>query len=232
MNELDRLRTVYDERDRRYRNTNKYSLFNPAYLFTQQQLNRGVLSLLRHHGLEKLNDKVILDLGCGDGRYLIDFLEWGAVPDRLHGVDLLPKSLAAAHSRLGDSPLICADGQYLPYKPHTFDLVIQYTVFTSILNPGVKSNLSKEMLRIVKPNGVIIWYDFWINPTNPDTRGIRPAEIRSLFPNCRYNFKRITLAPPISRRVVPHSWILALLLEKIALFNSHFLAAILPNSNS
>ena len=74
------------------------------------------------------------------------------------------------------------------------------------------------------------WYDFWLNPTNPQTRGIRPAEIRRLFPNCRYEFHKITLAPPIARRVVPISWMLALFLESLKIFNSHYLVAIRPQS--
>jgi len=50
----------------------------------------------------------------------------------------------------------------------------------------------------------------------------------SLFPNCRYEFHRITLAPPIARRVVPVSWMLALFLESLKIFNSHYLVAIRP----
>jgi hypothetical protein len=74
-------------------------------------------------------------------------------------------------------------------------------------------------------------YDFRLNPTNPQTRGIsyfsiRPAEIKRLFPNCHYEFHRITLAPPIARRVVPISWMLALFLESLKIFNSHYLAVI------
>ena len=71
-----------------------------------------------------------------------------------------------------------------------------------------------------------MWYDFWLNPTNPQTKGIRPAEIRQLFPGCRCSFQRITLAPPLARRIIPLSWGLGLLLEGLKLFNSHYLAAI------
>ena len=45
-----------------------------------------------------------------------------------------------------------------------------------------------------------------MTPINPQTRSIRPAEIRRLFPNCRYDFRRISLAPPLARRTVPLSW--------------------------
>ena len=84
------------------------------------------------------------------------------------------------------------------------------------------------MMRVVKAGGLILSYDFWLNPTNPQTRGIRPSEIRRLFPGCRFEFQRITLAPPIARRSVPISWLLSAFLEKLSLFNSHYLVAIQP----
>ena len=70
-----------------------------------------------------------------------------------------------------------------------------------------------------KPGGMILWYDFWLNPINPQTRGIRPAEIKRLFPNCLYEFHRITLAPPIARKLAPISWGLCLFLESLKIFN-------------
>ena len=105
---------------------------------------------------------------------------------------------------------------------------MQYTVFSSVLDDSVKANLALEMLRVLRPDGMIIWYDFWLNPTNPQTRGIRPAEIRRLFPNCRYEFRRITLAPPIAHALAGRSWLLCYLLEKLWIFNTHYLAGIRP----
>jgi len=95
------------------------------------------------------------------------------------------------------------------------------------------------MQRVLKPGGMILSYDFRLNPINPQTRGtsyfsIRPAEIKQLFPNCGYEFHRITLAPPIARRLVPISWGLCLFLESLKIFNSvpfgdtHYLVAIRP----
>ena len=80
----------------------------------------------------------------------------------------------------------------------------------------------RVVLKVLRRHG----YDFWLNPTNPQTRGIRPKEIRRLFPNCRYEFHRITLAPPLARRIVPISWLLAATLEKLWVLNTHYLVAI------
>ncbi len=83
---------------------------------------------------------------------------------------------------------------------------------------------------MVCPAGKARQYDSWLNPTEPQTRGIRPAEIKQLFPNCRYEFHRITLAPPIARKLVPISWGLCLFLENLKIFNTHYLVAIRPFS--
>ena len=74
--------------------------------------------------------------------------------------------------------------------------------------------------------GELVGYGFWLNPSNPQTRSIRPTEIRCLFPGCASDFRKITLAPPLARRVVPLSWIAAYLLEKLSVFNSHYLVGI------
>ena len=103
-------------------------------------------------------------------------------------------------------------------------------MFTSVLDEAVKANLAGEMLRVLRPGGMILWYDFWLNPTNPQTEGIKPSEIRRLFPGCDFEFRRITLAPPLARRLVPVSWVVAFLLEKLRVFNSHYLVAIRPLS--
>ena len=226
--DLSRLRLEYADREFRLTGSDIYSPFNSANLFTRQQHQRDMVRMLRQWGCYPLSNRVIMELGCGRGGVLLEYLSYGVMADNLNGCDILFNSLMKAYARLPFLPLINADGQSLPYPAGVFDLVIQSTVFTSILDDTIRQNLAREMLRVLHPEGTIIWYDFWLNPTNPQTRGIRPFEIRKLFPNCAYKFKRVTLAPPIARRLVPVSWIFAALLEKIKIFNSHYLVIIQP----
>jgi hypothetical protein len=102
----------------------------------------------------------------------------------------------------------------------------QFTAFSSILEMSVKESMASEMLRVLKDDGVIVWYDFWWNPTNQQTAGIQLKEIRHLFPGCQFSWKKITLAPPITRRIVPLSWSFALFLESLKVFNTHNLVLI------
>lgn len=224
--DLNRLRQEYANRHIRLAGKETYSFFNAVYLFAIQQRQRAVLKSLRWLGLSTLHGLRILEMGCGSGGVLSELVTLGAQPDLLAGVDLLPVRLREAHCRLPSSVFSEADGQNLPHPAACFDLAFQFTAFSSILDNQIRQNAAEEMLRVLKPGGAILWYDFWWNPTNPQTRGITLREIRSLFPSCICHFQRITLAPPIARRIVPLSWAAAILLENLRLFNSHYLAVL------
>ena len=227
--DIARLRAEYAERERRLSGSDLYSFTNPAYLYAIQHRQRDVLRLLKKNGLDRLHEHEILEVGCGGGGVLRELVYLGADPRRLHGVDLLENRLHVAAKHLPSPRVICADGQPLPYPENSFHLVMQFTAFSSLLDEKVKLRVAQEMLRVLKkPDGIILWYDFWLNPTNKETRGIRPAEVRRLFPNCAFDFHRITLAPPIARRLVPRSWLLSEVLEKLRFLNTHFLIAIRP----
>lgn len=224
--ESARLHSVYGRRDANPAVQARYGPFNPANLFICQQRQREVLALLRKHGLHTLDGQDILDVGCGAGDVLVEFLGYGAAPACLHGVDLLSARLTKARARLPNSALSRADAQSLPYPDDTFSVVLQYTAFSSILDDEVRQNAASEMLRVMKPDGLILWYDFWLNPVNPETRGIKQKEVRHLFPSCRFDFHRTTLAPPVTRVLAKHSLLLCYLLERIPLMCTHYLVAI------
>jgi SAM-dependent methyltransferase len=229
MDEITRIRQEYASRANRLRGSDLYSLFNPAQLFTIQQRQRNIAKYLRKHGFYPLLDRSILEVGCGEGRVLLETLGFDASPRSLHGSDLLFDRLTHAHQAVASLPLTNADAQTLPYASHSFDLVMQLTVFSSILDKDIRSKVAHEMIRVLKPDGAILSYDFWLNPANPYTCGIPPLEIKRLFPDCNCEFHRITLAPPIARKLVPVSWGLCLLLEELGIFNTHYLALIRPS---
>jgi ubiquinone/menaquinone biosynthesis C-methylase UbiE len=232
LDDIARLRNEYEDRKRRFAESDVYSLFNPANLFIVQQRQREILEALKRNGNTDLSNLLILEMGCGGGGVLTEYLGFGAHPENLYGVDLLLDRLLYARHILPGSGFINADGQALPFPAQTFDLALQSTAISSILDSELRKKICADMLRVLKPNGIIFWYDFWLNPTNPQTHGIRPAEIRCLFPDCTFEFHKITLAPPLARRLVPVSWGLALFLEGLGIFNTHFLVVISPKRES
>lgn len=229
--DINRLRAEYRVLERYVDEQGLYTSFDSAHLFEMQQRQRKVLQVLKQQGFSSLQEKRILEVGCGRGRVLQEWTSFGASPQDLHGIDVREGGLNTARRYLVTPNLLCADGQALPYPDARFDIVLQFTAFSSLLDDNVKAQVASEMLRVLKrPQGMILWYDFWLNPTNKATRGIKPSEIRRLFPDCDCMFHRITLAPPLTRRLVSGSWLLCELLEKLRLFNSHYLVVIRPRA--
>jgi len=227
MNELNRIRTEYDRRAQDAQLQIKYSPFNVTQLFFLQTQERLLLKLLKRYNLYPLSQSMILDVGCGSGSALLNMVGYGATVTKLFGIDLLTGRIQQAKNRQQPLGLVQADGSRIPFATSIFDLVFQFTVFTSVLDPALKGQIAAEMLRVLKPEGLIIWYDFWPdNPRNPQVKGVKPAEIKRLFPNCTFEFQRTTLAPPLARRVVPLSWLLAELLAKIPWLLSHYFVVI------
>ncbi len=210
----------------------RYSWFSPGNLFMVQERERRLLTLLKRHGFAALKTRKILEIGCGRGYWLREFIKWGARSEDITGVDLLPDRIAEARSLCPEGvKLYCGNAAHLEFKDSTFDIVLQSTAFTSILDPTMKQQIATEMLRVLKPDGLILWYDYHVNnPWNPDVRGVKKKEIYQLFPSCQVELQRITLAPPLARRLAPYSWIGCYLLERIPWFCTHYLGVIRKQS--
>jgi ubiquinone/menaquinone biosynthesis C-methylase UbiE len=205
-----------------------YSWFDPGNLLLVQERERALLKRLRQHGRDPLNGSRLLEIGCGSGHWLREFIKWGVSPADVTGIDLRPEELSAA-ARLCPQgvTLQCTNGSKLDFQNDSFDLVLQSLVFTSVLDEPMRQRMAQEMLRVVKKNGLIIWYDFFVdNPWNPNVRGVRKAEIQQLFPNCFIELERVSLALPLAKLLAPWSWSVCHFLGRLRLLNTHYLGII------
>src|SRR5688572_18880690 len=196
--EETRIRAAYGKREQA---DSRYSWFNQGHRFMLQQRERRLLSLLDRFGTARLESKRILEIGCGTGQWLRDFIKWGARPENVTGIELLTERASTARWLCAPAVgIYCASAAQLPFASEKFDLVLQSTVFTSILDPDLKQRVATEMLRVVKFDGLMLWYDYHVNnPWNRDVRGVKRSEIVRLFPDCRIDLERTTLVPPLTR---------------------------------
>ncbi len=171
----------------------------------------------------------LADIGCGYGYWLEYFEGWTGIQDGLYGVDHDWERLKGARERAKTANIVAADTRDLPWESASFDLVTQFVVLTSILERADRQRIASEMLRVLKPMGRILWYDFFSpNPFNRQTRPVRRKEIGTLFPNCRIRVRRVTLAPPLARLCIRLSEKLAQALDRMPFLCTHYLAVIEP----
>jgi SAM-dependent methyltransferase len=225
-----RIRTAYAKRQR---DDIRYSWFSPGHLFIMQEREHRLLTILRHHGFTLLETYKILEIGCGTGYWLREFIKWGARPENITGVDLLSDRVTEAKTLCPEAVQVqCGSAAALAFPGATFDLVLQSTVFSSVLDSSMQQQMASEMLRVVKHDGLILWYDYHVNnPWNADVRGVKRRAIHRLFPGCSIQLQRLTLAPPLVRLLAPYSWLACYLLGKVPWLCTHYLGVIRKNAH-
>ena len=67
--------------------------------------------------------------------------------------------------------------------PHNSDrrftrVRVRDIVLPMLLDPGMRERVAAEMLRVLSPDGAVLWYDFFVNnPSNPNVRGVGPEQV-------------------------------------------------------
>lgn len=216
--EAVRVREAYARRDASGK-AQLYAWHRADVQWAQYRFRAAVTKALLTAGHSDLSRLDCLDVGCGTGAWLRTLEDWGASASRLHGVDLLPDRIERAKTI---SPMIDfqrVDGGKMAFPDRSMDLVTAHTVFSSILDSRLRLALAQDMLRLVRPGGLILVYDFRIrHPRSVDTVGIRYREIKRLFPGCAARRYTVTLAPPLQRPLAGASPLLAHLVESLLPF--------------
>ena len=206
--------------------TDRYSLLNPEVWHSVQERQRAMLRLFMRLGWTDLTLRRVLEVGCGTGGNLLELLRLGFTPRNLAGIELLPDRFAQAMQTLPSGVVLMqGDASLVRLPDESEDIVLQSTVFSSLLDAPFQWRLAQTMWRWVRPGGGVLWYDFTVdNPSNPDVRGVSVARIRELFPQGRVSIQRLTLAPPIARAVCRIHPTLYTVLNTLPLLRTHVLA--------
>lgn len=222
MNEVDAVVQRYARRG----GADRYSPLRPEVNRLLQQRQRALLGLLRAAGIDDVAPLSLLEVGCGSGSNLLELLQLGFEPGHLQGIELLPDRFAQARERLPVAVrLLQGDATTAPVPPASLDLVLQCTVFSSLLDDTFQLQLAQTMWSWLKPGGAVIWYDFTVdNPRNRDVRGVPLRRLRALFPQGQVRARRVTLAPPLARAAVRVHPVLHDALNLLPLLRTHVLA--------
>lgn len=227
--ELVRIQEEYHRRTTCKALIGRYSLFNEATLHLFHELERNLLAMLKQHQFTNLANKKILDVGCGGGTQLGRFISYGAQSENLAGIDLLADRIEQARNSYPSIDWRVGSAHQLPFPDASFDLVIIFTVFSSILDLSLRQRIADEIWRVRKPGGLVLYYDFALsNPRNPAVEGISRQQLQLLFkrPGTRFDFRRVTLAPPISRLFARRASWLVNTLEQLKFLNTHLIGII------
>ena len=157
---------------------------------------------------EEFDGKLVLDAGCGNGRYLYQAARLGR---EVIGVDI-SKAVDVAYQNMRKHPrvhLVQADLLNLPFRAACFDRIFSIGV---LMHTGDAQGSFHELVRCLKPNGVVSihvyrkgnaiyeWLDKQIRSytTEMDHRTLLQfAKIIQVLPKAIYATRHLTAGEPI-----------------------------------
>jgi SAM-dependent methyltransferase len=227
--EQARIRTVFAGYGADRRRRRAWDPARPGNRRILDELYDALAHRLRAEDASPAAGRELLDVGCGRGPLLEALIERGAVPARVHGVDLLEDAIVGARERLPGVDVRVADGRSLPYPPQSMDAVVMSTLLSSVLDPRIRVGIGAEALRVLRPGGCIVTYDFKVrSPRNRNVRPMTPDALRRAFPGCTIDPRPLTLLPPLARLLGPAADPLYPLLASVPFLRTHLLTVIRP----
>ena len=219
--EVDRIAAAYaglgERAGRRWDPANRG---NQAILAERRGATRH---LLDEAGFVPLGARRVLEVGSGSGGELAWLVELGAVPANLVGVDLLPDRVEAARKSYPNLDFRQGNAERLEFASASVDLVLALTVFSSILDREMASNVASEIARVLRPGGALLWYDVrYDSVSNRNVRAVPASSVRELFPSLQGGLRTVTLLPPLARRLGPLAGVYPLL-SQLPPLRSHLL---------
>jgi Methylase involved in ubiquinone/menaquinone biosynthesis len=104
--------------------------------------------------IKKTKDKVVLDAGCGSGKFL-PLIE--KIAKELYAVDAAQEQLEIAKEKINNKDnIIQSDLVQLPFEDNKFDIIYCTWVLGTILDELKRKLVLDELKRVLKKNGKII----------------------------------------------------------------------------
>jgi SAM-dependent methyltransferase len=223
-NEVHRIRMVYAERDGAHRSRKDY----PARQRMLRERNETMERVLGERLEYPLSECRVLDVGCGDGGVLGWFIRKGIPPENLFGIDLIPDRIKIARETYPTLTFVEGNAEQLAFPDAWFDLVLVFTVFSSILDGAMARNVARSIGRVLTNRGAVVWHDLrYPNPWNPAVRAMTKPRIRELFPSFELALESIYLLPPIANHLGRLTDLTYPMLASIPVLRSHYFGLLL-----
>lgn len=180
-------------------------LRNPEVLFQSFAIERANIAALRSLSIDKSSAR-ILDVGCGSGAGLLQFIRLGFNPSNLVGIDSDASRIEEGKLFLPGIDLRVADATSIPFEDGSFDLVFESTMLGTLESQSLLASIASEMIRVTRNGGHIMLADWRYSRQGSGVKtAISSAKIADLFDVGSttevVRKERGALVPPVGRRL-------------------------------
>ncbi len=194
---------MYDRYYEKYGLDRNDLLRNPEVTFQTFAFDRANIRALQRMSVERESAKV-LDVGCGTGASLLQFIRLGFRPENLTGIDNSAERIARAEANFPNVSFRCESADSTTFADSTFDIAFESTLFMMLTSEDVAQRIAGEMLRVTRSGGYLMLADWrYARPGSQDHHAMSPKRIASLFgvgpATTLVARERGALVPPLGR---------------------------------
>lgn len=184
-------------------------------LFKDQVLEYKLTDILLRYGYFPLGKVKILDMGCGEGRFLRKFIDWGANPVNLSGIDINEGIIELARDLCAPGiDFTIGGGDCMPYADQSFDIIINVGVLQCIMNNDLFGAVAQECMRVLRDDGIMITCNitenalpkFFAAALVDHMRGVGKNDLETMFQGCAVNFENFPLNDMVTNEQVKQQW--------------------------
>lgn len=198
---------------------------NLAHMYRLFEKYIAIIRMLEKHNFADIKKKKIIDIGCGNGSLIRFFSDCRCSHEGLYGIDLREDIIMQGKNINPSIDISTSNAEELSFSESSFDIVCLQTVFSSVENVKMREKIVERINYLLKPNGLIIWYDFrYNNPKNPNVQGVTKKEISDLFKLYDISLKKITTIPLLQRKLPYQLWpLLGVISQLLPFLKSHYI---------
>lgn len=180
MNDLNRLERYYKEK---FLIDNYWQDFNCYPFYLSQTQYAVIIKILKDFGINsniKLFNRNVLDIGAGEGNFLLSLIKLGANIRNITAVELIDTRYEKLKEKLANANVINQD--YLEFKPdRKFDIITIMAVLSSVLDKEIESKIIHKAYSELNVGGIIIIYDYNKPTSKVKLDNYRPISFESIL---------------------------------------------------
>lgn len=124
----------------------------------------------------------VLDVGCGGGGDIPQLIKLQYLPKNIVGIDIQAERIIEAKDKYPQVRFIHGDASHMELADNSFDLVFESTMFATLPDDTLSTNIAREMVRVCKPEGYLLLVDWWKpKPFDPNYKALTKKRLALLF---------------------------------------------------
>lgn len=184
MDDLERMEAFYSNK-----NKNEWSVFNCYPFFLDCKQTYILTKILSNINLK---ESTFLDIGAGEGNFILKMISLGLNPNNIVAVEYLKDRYNLFHEKLSNIKAINDDFLNIELE-NKYDIITLMAVLTSVTDNEIRYKILEKALSSLSLNGVLVLYDYFDDKEiflNENYRALSLQKVKKISKNYKIDIHK------------------------------------------